>query len=172
MRGYPRGEFERDILVCVSPSIASGLGDDTFGVGLFHPLFDGKDETVQSGLVFNSLEFGGIKIRIVHLLPYAQKLDGILVTQPLFNKGGTVFHIADHVGQGDIILVIVRDDCHFCILDFNFSHVLLTVIRLLLVRCTNVRCIFRNVPPYPEKFVSRRLLRQAVSTKERAGNTG
>lgn len=76
------------------------------------------------------------------------------------------------VSTGDIILVIVRDDCHFCILDFNFSHVLLTVIRLLLVRCTNVRCIFRNGPPYPEKFVSRRLLRQAVSTKERAGNTG
>ena len=49
LRGYPRGELERDILVCVSSSIASGLGDDTFGVGLFHPLFDGKDETVQSG---------------------------------------------------------------------------------------------------------------------------
>ena len=76
MRGYPRGKLERDILVRVSPSIASGLGDDTFGVGLFHPLFDGKDETVQPGLVFNSLEFGGIKIRIVHLLPYAQKLGG------------------------------------------------------------------------------------------------
>ena len=51
LRGYPRGKLERDILVRVSPSIASGLGDDTFGVGLFHPLFDGKDETVQSGLV-------------------------------------------------------------------------------------------------------------------------
>jgi hypothetical protein len=33
-----RREFERDVLVCVSPAVASGLGYDADGAGFFNPL--------------------------------------------------------------------------------------------------------------------------------------
>ena len=47
--------------------------------------------------IFNSLEFGGIKIRIIHGLPNSEELDGVLVTEPLLNKCQPVFYITHHV---------------------------------------------------------------------------
>ena len=36
---------------------------------------------------FNSLEFGGIKIRIVYSLPDSEKLHSVFIAQPFFNQG-------------------------------------------------------------------------------------
>jgi hypothetical protein len=43
---------------------------------LCDPSFDGQYKTVQTGLLFNSLDFGGIKNEVVKLLPYADELNG------------------------------------------------------------------------------------------------
>lgn len=59
---------------------------------LFVPRFQSLDsgnregKPVETSLVFNSLEFGGIKIPVIDLLPDPQKLDGILVSQPFLNE--------------------------------------------------------------------------------------
>ena len=67
------------------PPYRPRLGDNSPGVGLFYPLLDRKGKSIESRLVFNSLEFGGIKMGIVHLFPDAQKLDRVLFLEPFFN---------------------------------------------------------------------------------------
>jgi hypothetical protein len=62
-------------------------------------LFHRQHKAVQPGLIFNSLEFGGIKIGVVDLFPYSQKLDGVLIPEPFFNQGKTVVDVPYNIGQ-------------------------------------------------------------------------
>jgi hypothetical protein len=64
----------------------------------------------EPGLVFNSLEFGGIKIRIVELFPDAEEKDGILVLEPLLDEGGAALEVTHHVGKGDVVFILPPDD--------------------------------------------------------------
>ena len=45
------------------------FGDETPGSGGLPPLLGREVETVSASLVFNSLEFGGFKTRVIELLP-------------------------------------------------------------------------------------------------------
>jgi len=68
-RAEPGAELEGDVLVGVGAAVASGARDQSFGPGQVDPFFGGEEETVPSGLISNSLEFEGIKIRVMYLLP-------------------------------------------------------------------------------------------------------
>ncbi len=53
----------------------------------------GEDETVKAGLLFNPVEFDEVKIGIVKLFPYTQKLKGISIPQPVSNPIVRMFRV-------------------------------------------------------------------------------
>ena len=71
--------------------------DGPMAVSIFRNLFpatprppetsglQGQRKAVQTTLVSNSIEFDGIKIRIIELLPNAKKFNGIPVTHPVLD---------------------------------------------------------------------------------------
>ena len=69
----------------VGAAVATCLGLDTDGAGAFSPLLGGQDETVETRLFFNPIEFDGIKNWIVDLLPQTEELNGVAITQPVEN---------------------------------------------------------------------------------------
>ena len=70
----------------VGAAVAPGLGLDADGAGALGPMLGGQDEAVETSLRFNPIEFDGIKIRVVDLLPEAEELDGVAVAQPVEDK--------------------------------------------------------------------------------------
>jgi hypothetical protein len=64
-------------------SIATGFGNESDGPGFFDPLFGCQNETVEAGLFFNPIEFDGIKLGIVEVLPDAEKFNGVSITHPV-----------------------------------------------------------------------------------------
>ena len=70
----------------IRTTVTASLGDDSTRVGLLHPLLYREDEAIQTRCIFNSLEFGGIKIWIIHGLPDSEELDGVLVAESLLYK--------------------------------------------------------------------------------------
>ena len=85
----------------------------------------GIDKAVEPGLLFNPLEFDGIKTGIVDLLPEAEEFDGVTVAQPVGDqivRALRVF-VAGDVGQADGILVVDPGEADFAgeNLDF-FRH--------------------------------------------------
>jgi hypothetical protein len=109
LRAEPGAELEGNVPVGKGAAIAPSLGNEAAGAGGFHPFLGGEVEAVPSGLVFNSLEFGGFKIRVVELFPDAEEEDGVLVLKPLLDKGGTSFEVPHHVGEGDEVVVLMVD---------------------------------------------------------------
>lgn len=87
----------------------SACGQST-GTGQFNPLFCGQVKAVSTGLVFNSLEFDGIKPGVMDFLPDHKKKHGILVLQPLFNECAAAIKAFDHTCQQDVILLSLRQD--------------------------------------------------------------
>jgi hypothetical protein len=110
LRAEPRTELEGDILVGVRAALTSGAGGQSFGAGAIDPCLGGQEETVPARLISNSLEFEGIKIRVVNPLPDAQEEDGILVLEPLLDEGAATIEIPHHVGQRDVVAVFLGHD--------------------------------------------------------------
>ena len=75
----PRTELERDVFVSVCATVSTGTGNQPFGPCQVDPLFGRKEEAVSTGLISNSLEFGGIKMRVVDPLPDTQEQDRVFV---------------------------------------------------------------------------------------------
>jgi hypothetical protein len=110
--GDPRGELKGDVLMSVCAAIAPGLGDYADGVGFLDPLLGGEDEAVESCLVFNPIEFDGIKIGIVQVLPNAEELDRVPISHPIHDnvvRPVWVFVTRD-VGKADVIFVPDSED--------------------------------------------------------------
>jgi hypothetical protein len=49
------------------------------------PLFWSKGKTVEACLFFNPVEFDGVKVWVVKLLPYSQEFQGITIAQSVPN---------------------------------------------------------------------------------------
>jgi hypothetical protein len=71
--------------VRVGSAIPAGPGDETDGAGGFDPALGCEDKGVEACLFSNPIEFDGIEIGIIQLLPNAQKFDGIAVAEPVLN---------------------------------------------------------------------------------------
>ncbi len=78
----PRGKLQGNVQVGIGAAVAPGLGLDADSAGALGPLLGGQDETVESRLLFNPIEFDGIKTGIVDLFPEAEELEGVAVAQP------------------------------------------------------------------------------------------
>jgi hypothetical protein len=65
----PRTELEGDILVGIRAAVPSGGCGQSFGVVAVNPSLGGEEKAVPAHLISNSLEFEGIKIRVVNLFP-------------------------------------------------------------------------------------------------------
>jgi hypothetical protein len=79
----------------------------------------GQEKAVPAGLISNSLEFEGIKIRVVYLFPNAEKEDGVLVLEPLLNERAATLKIPYHVGERDVVAMFPGQDGDGCALDFD-----------------------------------------------------
>jgi hypothetical protein len=64
---------------------------------------------VQSGVAFNYGEFAIIKSGIVNLLPDAEELNRIAVSQPVGNEKIPILGF-EHIGQGNIVLILNGKD--------------------------------------------------------------
>ena len=81
----------------VSAAITARFRDNASRIGFFNPLFHRKSKSVEAGLIFNSLEFGGIKIGVVDFFPDAEKLDRVFVSLPFLDEHQPIIDIPDHV---------------------------------------------------------------------------
>jgi hypothetical protein len=61
--------------------------------------FFAERKTVAPGFVSNSLEFEGIEIGVVELLPHPEEQNGILVSQPLFDQSAAAIKVLHHIGK-------------------------------------------------------------------------
>jgi hypothetical protein len=77
----PGREFKRDILVSIGTAMSSGFRNNPPGVCHLNPLFRSQGETIETGLFSKPVELDGIKIRVVELLPDAEKLDRFAVPE-------------------------------------------------------------------------------------------
>ena len=96
------------------------------------PFFGREVNAVAASLVFYSLEFGGIKIPVVELLPDPKKEDCILVLQPPLDQRVASIEVAHHTGGRNEVLVVVADDgdisprtLRVALVDFIFTRFLL-----------------------------------------------
>jgi hypothetical protein len=82
----------------------------------------GIDKTVEPGLLFNPIEFDGIKTGIVDLLPEAEELDGVAVSEPVGDQVVRALRVfvAGDVGQADVILVVDAGEADFAGENFDF----------------------------------------------------
>jgi len=62
------------------------------------------EKTIPSCLIFNSLEFEGIKNRIIDLLSDTKKQHRVLALEPLLNKCATTIKIPYHISQRNIVV--------------------------------------------------------------------
>ena len=123
----PRTELERDVFVSVCAAVSTGTGNQAFGPGEFNPLLGREVKTVASGLISNSLEFGGIKMRVVDPLPYTKEQNSVFVLQPLFDERASAVEVAHHVSERDVVAFGTGQYADLCSLDgdgdlFEFTH--------------------------------------------------
>lgn len=65
--------------MCIGSTISARPGDKTGGAGRFDPALGCEGEAIEARLLSNPIEFDGIKIGIIELLPNAEIFDGITV---------------------------------------------------------------------------------------------
>ena len=75
----------------------------------------GIDKTVEARLLFNPIEFDGIKNGIVDLFPETEEFDGVAVAQPIEDQVVRALRVfvAGDVGQADVILVVDAGEADF-----------------------------------------------------------
>ena len=93
----------------------------------------GIDKPVEPGLLFNSIEFDGIKTGMVDLLPEAKEFDSVAVSEPVGDQVVRALRVfvAGDVGQADVILVVDAGEADFAGEHFDF-------LRHGLSRCSGV----------------------------------
>lgn len=123
-RAQPRAEFKGYVLVSIcAAAISSGFRNQANCIGCFNPFPWREAKPVESSLTFKPLEFDRFKIRVVQLLPNAQKFNGAPVAQSIVYDA----FIAEglyHVGQRYIVFPLTREYCDFCTFDVDdpFFH--------------------------------------------------
>ena len=93
------------IVIDTNVLVSASLGNNADGMGFFRPFLGAKPEIVETRLAFNYVEFGRIKIGVVHLLPGSQELYGIPVAEPVMEKELTILR-AHHIGETNIVLTV------------------------------------------------------------------
>jgi len=90
----------------ICAAVSPGSRHESLRTRCIDPLLRGEVETVPPGLISNSLESGGIKIRVVDLLPHTEEEHSIFVFQPLLDKGTPTVKVLYHVRKRDVIFPI------------------------------------------------------------------
>ncbi len=70
----------------ICATISPGLRLDADGTRALDPLLWGTGKAVQTRLFSKPVEFNGIKIRIVDLLPNPKEFKGVAVAQPVADE--------------------------------------------------------------------------------------
>jgi glyceraldehyde-3-phosphate dehydrogenase/erythrose-4-phosphate dehydrogenase len=75
-----------------------------------YPALSREDKTVEGRLVSNLIEFDGIEIGVIQLLPDIEKFNGIAVAQPVLNDvvGSLVVFVARNIGYADVVIALLR----------------------------------------------------------------
>jgi len=69
--------------MCKRSTVSAGACSQTERIGFFNPFLDAYLVADKFGIAINYGEFAIIRSRVVDVLPYAKKLDGIAVSQPI-----------------------------------------------------------------------------------------
>ena len=90
-------------------------------------LFGRKEKAVSNGLISNSLEFGGIKMRVVDPLPNTKEQNSVFVFDTLFDERARAVEVAHHVSERDVVALGPGQYADRCSLDvdgdlFGFTH--------------------------------------------------
>ncbi len=108
---------------------------------------------------YKTLEFGGIKIRIVHFFPYSNKLNSVFVSQPLLYQRRAIVDISNHVCKRNIVFCANDNNRYFRSLYINFRHIKLQ--KIIFDSCSKVTtCDLRTlslIPNRPQPFANLRL---------------
>ena len=106
----------------IRAAVTPGLGLDAGGTGALDPLLRSEAEAVETGLHSNPVEFDGIKIGVVDLLPETEEFEGVAVAQPVADQviTGICVFVAGDVGQADVILVVDASEADFACENFDF----------------------------------------------------
>lgn len=121
---HPGGEFEGDVLVGVGTAVPARPGSDADGARGLDPAFWGQGEAVQTSLHSNPVEFDGIEIRVVELLPDAQELQRVPVAQPVTDQvvGVVAVFVAGDVREGNVVIDTTGNDSDGRALYVDFGH--------------------------------------------------
>ena len=104
---FPGSKFKGNVFVGVGAAVTPGFGYQADGIRGVNPAFGGQNETIQTRLLFNPIEFDGIKTGIVQLLPNAEKLDSVSIPHPILNDviGPLAVFEAGNIGERNEILL-------------------------------------------------------------------
>lgn len=91
--------------MCIGTSITACFGNHSHGLRLFNPLLCRDEEAIDTCISHNSLEFEGIKILIIELLPDPQKLQGVFTPKPILYDLTSIFQVSDHICEIDIVII-------------------------------------------------------------------
>ncbi len=111
----PGGEFEGNVFVRVGAAITTGCGGDANGGGFFDLLLGCENKAVKTGLIFNPIEFDGIKTGVVEVFPDAEKFDCVAIAQPIeveIISAVRIFVTCD-VGKTDVVFLLDHKNGHF-----------------------------------------------------------
>ncbi len=80
----------------------------------------------QSGLRFNYVEFGTIKIWVHQPLPYSKELNCIAIAQPVGEEELTILSF-QHICQADVVIFILLNNRYLRILNNDLCHIVLCI---------------------------------------------
>ena len=126
--GNPHRKLKRNVLMGISPTIASGSGDEAHGVCALRKLLNANLERVESGLAYNFGEFAIIKRRVVDALPDSDELQRIAVTKPICDEELAVLRLK-HISKADVVFIADSDytnHCAFNVQLVRFLHCFVT----------------------------------------------
>jgi hypothetical protein len=105
----------------IGAAIATGAGYYADSSSFLDPLLWRQDEAVQAGLHSNSVEFDGIKSRVIELPPDTEELDGIAIAKPVADQVVAALWVlvSGDVCQGNEVLLFLRQHNDGGAMDFN-----------------------------------------------------
>ena len=121
------------VSMCISTAISACARHNTYCTSTLNPILDRKHEIVATRRVFNCIEFGTIKIRIIKFFPFAKIFYCAFETHP--SENNMLLHLAVcHICQRDIIFVLQANYRYFCIFNLYLSH---NIRFLVITMCTS-----------------------------------
>ena len=121
--GDPGREFEGNVPVSESATVATGFGNDAYGCSVFDPLARSQHKAVETCPISKPLEFEGFKIRVIQALPNAKEFHGVPVSHPILDDviRACRFFVLRNVRERDVVLIPPPNHSDFRAANLDFG---------------------------------------------------